>query len=279
MSARPTISIVTPSFNQARYLEKTICSVLDQGYPGLEYIIMDGGSTDGSVEIIRKYAPRLAHWQSAPDRGQGPAIIDGWKRARGDLLTWLNSDDVLLAGALEKVAAAYRPDRHYYYGDLVFMDDAGLTTHYMLAPDDMELLYRNGLLLHGQPGTFYARELAERVGYFREDLRMAMEYDILLALLGAGARMQRIDGPLAALREYATTKTNQLRRVGTLERRDVFKKRIHSVLRFSLTRFPTGQVVRALMRLRYVDPRTWRRVALKWRLSTRPTPVDVLRAF
>ena len=278
MSAeKPSISIVTPSFNQARYLEQTIRSVLDQNYPRLEYIIMDGGSTDGSVDIIKKYAPRLTHWQSAPDRGQGPAILEGWKRATGDLVTWLNSDDVLLAGALERVAEAYRPDRHYYYGDLVFMGDTGLTTHYMLAPDDMELLFRNGLLLHGQPGTFYVRELAEKAGYFREDLRMVMEYDILLAMLDVGARMHRIDGPLAALREYESTKTNQLRAVCRTERRDVFAKRIRSILRYRLARFPAGQVVRALMNLRYADPRTWRRVALKWRLSLRPTPVEAVR--
>src|SRR5262245_41954229 len=111
MPARPRISIVTPSFNQARFLEQTVRSGLDQGYPDLEYIVMDGGSTDGSQDIIRRFAPRLAHWQSAPDGGQGPAILDGWKRATGDLIAWLNSDDVLLAGALDAIASAWRPDR------------------------------------------------------------------------------------------------------------------------------------------------------------------------
>ncbi len=98
----PKISVVTPSFNQAPFLEETIRSVLTQGYTDLEYIVMDGGSTDGSVEIIRKYADRLAHWESTGAEGQSAAIRSGFALANGEIFGWLNSDDTLAPGTLRK---------------------------------------------------------------------------------------------------------------------------------------------------------------------------------
>src|SRR5262245_9832375 len=115
----PRISIVTPSFNQACFLEQCLLSVLDQRYPDLEFLVLDGGSTDGSVEIIRRYENRLTHWVSEPDGGQSAAINRGFCRATGDVVAWLNSDDYYLPGALERIADAYRksPDASFYFGD------------------------------------------------------------------------------------------------------------------------------------------------------------------
>src|SRR5688500_5767577 len=104
---QPLVTIVTPSFNQAPYLEATIQSVLSQNYPNLEYIIVDGGSTDGSVEIIKRYSGRLAYWVSEPDGGQAEAINKGVARSTGSLVGWLNSDDLLLPGALRRLAEAH----------------------------------------------------------------------------------------------------------------------------------------------------------------------------
>src|SRR5262249_50436312 len=116
--ALPRISVVTPSFKQGRYLEAAIRSVLDQDYPHPAYTVMDGGSPDGSVDTIRRHAGRLAHWVSAPDGGQSAAIASGFRRATGDVLAWLNSDDIYLPGALERVGRVFEqsPSVDFVYG-------------------------------------------------------------------------------------------------------------------------------------------------------------------
>ena len=126
----PRISIVTPSYNQARFLEKTIRSVLDQEYPNLEYIVMDGGSDDGSVEILRRYSNRLTYWRSSRDDGQADAIKRGFTLATGDILGWVNSDDLLLPGSLEHVAHQFRQHRgaDFLAGGFVPIDENGRAT-------------------------------------------------------------------------------------------------------------------------------------------------------
>jgi glycosyltransferase involved in cell wall biosynthesis len=118
----PRISIVTPSYNQGRFIEETIRSVLLQGYPNLEYIIIDGGSSDESVEIIRKYESWLTYWVSEPDRGQSHAINKGWNIATGEIRNWLCSDDILLTGVLEEIAHAYSYEKKMIVGNTVFID-------------------------------------------------------------------------------------------------------------------------------------------------------------
>jgi glycosyltransferase involved in cell wall biosynthesis len=127
VSIKPRVSIVTPSYNQARFLEATICSVLEQEYSPIEYIVIDGGSTDGSLEIIRKYASRLAYWISEPDRGQTEAINKGFARANGDIYAWLNSDDTYEPEAVAKAVEFLQihPDVGMVYGDANFIDEQG----------------------------------------------------------------------------------------------------------------------------------------------------------
>ena len=115
----PRISVVTPSFNQGRFLEQCITSVLNQDYPDLEYIVIDGGSSDESVDVLRRYEKHFAFWVSEPDKGQSDALNKGFRRATGDLAVWLNADDFFLPGAFAAVAAAYQqnPDASFYFGD------------------------------------------------------------------------------------------------------------------------------------------------------------------
>jgi glycosyltransferase involved in cell wall biosynthesis len=126
-SSHPIISVVTPSYNQADFLEETILSVLSQSYPNIEYIVMDGGSTDGSIEIIKRYSDRLDYWCSQPDNGQAEAIRRGFERATGDILCWLNSDDIFVPGALENVARFFEkhPSAEVLSAGAVIIDQAG----------------------------------------------------------------------------------------------------------------------------------------------------------
>ena len=119
------ISIVTPSYNQSPYLEKTIQSVLNQNYPNLEYIIMDGGSTDGSVDIIKKYSKFITYWESNPDKGQADAIYRGFERASGDIIAWINSDDFYLDGALKAVGNYFSkyPSIEWLAGNGIIVDE------------------------------------------------------------------------------------------------------------------------------------------------------------
>ncbi len=123
----PRITVVMPSFNQARYIEESIQSILDQNYPNLEFMIFDGGSADGSQEIIERYADRLTYWHSQPDKGQTDVLIQGFDRATGDLLGWVNSDDVLLPGCLQTIAGAFvaRPHCRLFGGNYVLIDAIG----------------------------------------------------------------------------------------------------------------------------------------------------------
>ena len=123
----PKISIVTPSFNQVQFIEETIRSVILQNYPNLEYIIIDGGSTDGSVEIIKKYEKYLTYWVSEPDSGQSEAINKGWKIATGDIIAWLNSDDMYMPYALSTIASMYaaNPDKIIFQGSCNNIDIEG----------------------------------------------------------------------------------------------------------------------------------------------------------
>ncbi|MFY3742685.1 glycosyltransferase family 2 protein [Anaeromyxobacter sp. Red801] len=186
----PTITLVTPSFNQARFLEATIRSVLLQGYPSLEYVIMDGGSTDGSVEIIRKYEPWLAGWVSQKDRGQSDALNQGLARAGGDVVNWLCSDDRLAPGALHAVARfrAANPDAIAWAGACRTVTVDG-RSYYTNAPrgatrEELADWGRTGRI--SQPACFFRRDAWERLGGVEESYHYAMDFDLWLRMSALG---------------------------------------------------------------------------------------------
>lgn len=221
----PRVTIVTPSFNQAAFLEETIRSVLLQGYPNLEYIIIDGGSTDGSVDIIRKYEPWLAYWVSERDRGQGDAVNKGWKRATGDILGWLNSDDVYRPGALHRIAAVFEVEVEaaVIEGRCALVDVDGKVfgckepTYF-----DTNYFLRGGLV-PGQPAVFFRRILVEKVGDLDESLHYVLDWEFWLRLGRVIPRehIVLLDEVLAESRTYEGTKTSQGIERSTRERRRV----------------------------------------------------------
>lgn len=214
MKPLPKITVVTPSFNQAVFLEETLLSVLSQEYPLLEYIVMDGGSTDGSAEIIRKHADRLAHWQSGKDEGQSDAIHGGFLRATGDVLGWLNSDDTLRPGTLKRVGEyfAEHPEVDLVYGDMNLIDSEGRFLYTARPLLDLGILvYENPFV--PQQTMFWRRPLYERVGGMDRTLRFAMDYDIAIRLLLAGARVKKLPGVLANFRVHPSAKSSTIRDV------------------------------------------------------------------
>jgi glycosyltransferase involved in cell wall biosynthesis len=208
MNYHPRISIITPSFNQGPWLEETIQSVLKQDYPNLEYIIMDGGSTDNSVEIIRKHERHLAYWISEKDRGQTDAINRGMQRATGDIVAWLNSDDVYVPGALAAVAAEFkRAPADVVYGDYILTTARGRPfLKRREIPFDFDLLLYGSNFI-GQPSSFIQSDAFRRFGYLDESLCYLMDYEFWLRIAARGASFRHIKQFLSLYRYHPASKT------------------------------------------------------------------------
>jgi glycosyltransferase involved in cell wall biosynthesis len=204
----PLVTIVTPSFNQARFLESTIRSVLDQDYNNIEYMIVDGGSTDGSVEIIRRYSDRLAWWVSEKDRGQTDAINKGFARAKGEILAWLNSDDTYEKTAVQEAVAHFQnqPETGLVYGDANFIDEAGRIIGRFPAAQTNYKLLRQGYVHIPQQSAFWRADLWRQVGPLDPAFYFAMDYDLWVRL-AALAPMQYFPRLWASFRLHTHGKT------------------------------------------------------------------------
>lgn len=205
----PKISIVTPSYNQGKFLEKTILSVLDQGYPNLEYLIFDGGSSDDSMDIIKKYQDRLAYWVSESDRGQSHALNKGFERASGDIVAWLNSDDYYVAGALFAVAEAFaaNPDAGAVVGGGEMVDEAGLLIpHNEPGAITIESLLNWSAAFFCQPSCFFSYKAWSACGPLDENLHYAMDLDLWFKI-ASRFNFVRIDQVLSVSLVHADAKT------------------------------------------------------------------------
>ena len=222
----PKISIVTPSLNQGRFLERTISSVLEQGYANLEYIVQDGGSQDGSVEVLKGCEDRLAHWESAPDTGQADAINRGMDRATGEIMAYLNSDDVLLPGALQYVARYFQrhPEVDVVYGHRVLLDQKDREIGRWVLPrhNDDVLSWADYV---PQETLFWRRRIWEATGGTLEDFKFALDWDLLLRFRDAGANIVRAPRFLGGFRVHPAQKSQTMVEQGKEGAREIARIR------------------------------------------------------
>jgi glycosyltransferase involved in cell wall biosynthesis len=203
----PRISIVTPSLGQGQFIEAAIRSVLLQGYPDLEYIVIDGGSPDGTVEVIKKYEKYLAYWVSEPDRGQTHALNKGYARATGDIFGWLNTDEMYLPCILAHVGQIFRqkPNLDVIFGNRIIIDGAGHEIgrdHMPSMPPRLFSLYAYGLLF--TDATFWSREIHHRTGVLDEENfpHLSMDFDWMLRLSMQVRHWKHLPGYLSIFRDH-----------------------------------------------------------------------------
>jgi glycosyltransferase involved in cell wall biosynthesis len=223
--ALPKISIVTPSYNQGPFIEWTVRSVLMQRYPNLEYILMDGGSKDSTRQVLEPYADRFAHYVSERDSGQADAIRRGFERSTGDIMAYLNSDDMLAPGTLQFVAKyfAEHPSVDAIYSHRVTVDENNKVIYYWILGQHSDW-YMTRWDLIPQETCFWRRRLFERAGNIDPSYRFAMDYDLFVRFMKLG-KMVRLNRFLGIFRKHSEAKTSQLlQTIGNDEIARVWKK-------------------------------------------------------
>jgi glycosyltransferase involved in cell wall biosynthesis len=220
----PKLSVVTVSYNQGPYLERTIRSVLNQGYPNLEYIIIDGGSTDQSVDIIKKYEKYLAYWVSEPDHGQVDALNKGFNKATGEWVSFQNSDDVYFPGTFQTFASATSdfPTASILYGDLFLITTEDKVTELLkTVPYNFQCQMLEGMQIHNQ-SLFFKKNLLEKYGLFDPSFRFAFDYEFLTRFTAQpDVKAKRIEGLAGALRVHEAAKSSTIANVGREEHQRV----------------------------------------------------------
>lgn len=224
----PSIAIVTPSLNQGRFIGNTVASVLDQAYPSLEYIVLDGGSTDATDQVMEPWITRLHHYESAPDGGQAEAINAGHARTSGEIMAYLNSDDLLLPGSLAVIARWFdeHPETDVVYGHRIIIDRFGDEIGRWVLPS-----HDDGILslvdYVPQETLFWRRSIWDRVGGIDESFRFAMDWDLLVRFRDAGAKIERIPRFLGAFRIHDEQKTAALNEAHGLPEMDRIRLAVH----------------------------------------------------
>ena len=227
----PKISIITPSYNQGRFIEEAILSVKNQGYPNFEHIIIDGGSTDETLDVLKRY-PHLI-WVSEPDRGQSDALNKGFKMATGEIIGWLNSDDYFLDEAFEKVITFFQqhPDADMIYGNYYFVDEHRNILKAMRILDfDLNLTLYYGCYMPTS-GSFFHRRVFQEGDYLDVDFHYIMDGEFLVRLGLKGRKLQHIPEFLSCFRWHGDNKSIRYKRLPTQERMKARRKQLEEGIR------------------------------------------------
>jgi len=258
---QPLVSIITPSFNQVDYLERTMLSVLNQTYPHLEYIVMDGGSTDGSIDVIERYADRLAYWESAPDRGQTEAINKGFNRATGGVMAYLNSDDLYYPHAVEE-AVAYlnaHPQVGMVYGDAHYVDAEDRVIGRFPAAQTSYRRLRNGYVHIPQQATFFRKVFWDIVGPLDPTFYFAMDYDLWVRIAEL-TPLVYVPRTWAAFRLHGDAKTTQAAAQCWPEMIRVHRRLGGSVVSLIYAKYILRRILEPLMPLRLKLRLWWQQI-------------------
>lgn len=274
--SRLTVSVVTPSWNQGRFLGRTLGSVAQQSWPVLEHLVIDGGSTDETLDVLRA-APAGLRWVSEPDRGQAHAVNKGIAASSGDIIAWINSDDVYYPGALETAARflAQNPQVDVVYGDADHIDAAGAVTEdYPTRDFDLAALYHGCFIC--QPAAFFRRRVVGAYGPLDERLHYCMDYEFWLRLARAGARFAHIPVKLAGSRLHADAKTLRYREPVFREINDMFGRmlgRVPDEWLWNYANIAVGRRIDAARQpRRYAAALAARALGAAWRWNRRVSP-------
>jgi glycosyltransferase involved in cell wall biosynthesis len=246
----PRITIVTPSFNQGRYIRQAVRSVLLQEYSNLEYMVLDGGSSDDTLRVLAPYVHRFSHFHTGPDNGQADAIAGGFERSTGEIMGWLNSDDLLAPGALAFVASYFRehPGIDAIYSHRCIIDEQSRVKGYWILPRHRSYLMRRWDMIP-QETCFWRRSLFAKTGNLNRSYDFALDYDFFLRCMKFG-RFARVNRFLGAFRRHQEAKTPRLLR--TKGRAEIAKVRMENGVRI----LPGEQLIGALF-YRTVIGRGW----------------------
>jgi len=267
---------------QGEFLEQTIRSVLLQGYPNLEYLILDGGSTDGSRAILEKYSPWLAGWRCEKDSGQSAALNEGWVQGTGDVFAWINSDDWYQPGAFAAVAPLFRgPEFANWVGGPV--DDCGRDGAFRKrhpawpTPLDAALGYHD--FGYYQPGMFWSRKLVEKVGPLDVNLHLCFDLEFWVRSLKAGFELRPVDTPIACFRQHPRSKTSSQLEEVILESREIFRRhsgRLSDADRRKSAKWLREYSADLVMQIVYRHLlHARRRAAVSWLLRELPTMIQL----
>jgi glycosyltransferase involved in cell wall biosynthesis len=220
----PRISIVTPSYNQGQFIEETIRSILLQNYPNLEYIIMDGGSTDNSREIIEKYSSFINYWESGKDEGQSDALVKGFNRANGEILNWINSDDILDQQGLYHIARTFidNPGVSFVHGKNGIVSIGSDLTGYMPHPKDQLDSRYLCEMPYGQQACFFRAGVYREAGGINRSLRFSMDYELFAKMHLLDIKSLQIDQLIGSVRIHPDTKTSNLEEIMRYENGNSF---------------------------------------------------------
>lgn len=230
----PRLTVITPSLNQAKYLERTLRSVLDQGYPNLEYIVMDGGSTDGSVDILRHYDDQLAHWVSEPDQGQSWAINHAIERSTGEVVAYINSDDYYLPGAFDAMLPLFfDPSVRWVVGACECREEDGRLERIVTPtpPPGSRPYWLRTTWYVPQASSFWRRDVFDEFGFLRDDLDFVFDTEFGLRLAIGGVRPLIVDRPVAVRYLHREAKSAERSRFDR-----EYKTKVAKALRRRLTR-------------------------------------------